>query len=129
MSQSRNPMSSSPSKALTLAAAAGVLLLGGCYDHDLYLANSDKIGSTAGDAIAINRVTQEVDPWPATSANRNIGFNGQKMQAAVERYRNDQVFQPHGMGTSGTYQQPQGQAAQNTTPVGQTVTQPAAPVK
>jgi hypothetical protein len=121
-------MSSSPNRTLALAALAGVLLLGGCYDHDLYLANSDKIGRTAGDALATNRVTQETDPWPAASANRNIGFNGQKMQAAVERYRNNQVFQPQSMETSGTYQQQQGQAAQNTTPVGQTLT-PAAAVK
>ncbi|HZP76842.1 MAG TPA: hypothetical protein VFB45_11910 [Pseudolabrys sp.] len=110
--------------ALTLLAG----MLAGCYDRDLYLANSDKIGATAGDAIASNRVTEEIDPWPAASGNRNIGFNGQRMQAAVERYRNGQVYPPRGIGTSGSYQAPQGNSAQNTTPVGQTVTA-AAPTK
>ena len=114
------------SKIVVLTALAGGLA--GCYERDLYLANSDKIGPTAGDAIAVNRVTEEVDPWPAASGNRNIGFNGQKMQAAVERYRNGQVYPPHGMDTSGSYQAPQGNSAQNTTPVGQSVTA-AAPVK
>ena len=32
-----------------------------------------------------------VDPWPAASANRNISYNGDKMQTAVERYRTNKV--------------------------------------
>ena len=35
-----------------------------------------------------------VDPWPRDSGNRNIAFNGQKMQTAVERYRTDRVIPP-----------------------------------
>jgi len=35
-----------------------------------------------------------VDPWPPDSGNKNIAFNGQKMQAAQERYRTGKVIQP-----------------------------------
>ena len=39
---------------------------------------------------------QMVDPWPRDSANRDIAFNGEKMQAAVKRYRTDRVYPPSG---------------------------------
>ena len=49
-----------------------------------------------------------VDPWPAVSGDKNIAFNGQKMQSAVQRYRNNQIIQPVGTGTSSaSYQQRQ----------------------
>jgi hypothetical protein len=35
-----------------------------------------------------------VDPWPPQSGNKNIAFNGEKMQAAVQRYRTDKVSRP-----------------------------------
>ncbi len=41
-----------------------------------------------------------VDPWPRGSGNRNIAYNGQKMQAAVERYRTDRVIPPTSATTS-----------------------------
>jgi hypothetical protein len=112
--------------ALTLALGG---VLGACSE---YLDRRDTIAHSGGDAVASNQVTHMVDPWPAWSANQNIAFDGQKMQSAVERYRTNQVTPPKGFGTSGTYQQPQqsgSAAASNTTPVGPTVTQPAAPVK
>ena len=34
------------------------------------------------------------DPWPRNSGNTNIAFNGQKMQMAIERYRNNKVTPP-----------------------------------
>jgi hypothetical protein len=117
-------------RAIALMLALGVVLAG-CSNG--YLDRRDSISQSAGDAIASNHVTQMVDPWPAHSANRTIAFNGQKMQSAVERYRNNQVISPKGIGTSGSYQPaPQNNAgggAANPTPVGPTVTQPAAPVK
>ncbi len=48
----------------------------------------------SGDAVAANSITQMVDPWPANSGDKNIAFDGQKMQAAVERYRTGKVIQP-----------------------------------
>ena len=35
-----------------------------------------------------------VDPWPAYSGDKNIAFNGEKMQQAVARYRTGKEIQP-----------------------------------
>jgi len=59
-----------------------------------YLDRTDSIALGAGDAIAANKVAEVVDPWPAASGNKNIAFNGDKMQAAVQRYRTGKVIQP-----------------------------------
>jgi hypothetical protein len=117
---------------LSLLAAA----LGGCADNSLYdphgyLDRRDTIELSAGDANASNIAIQMVDPWPAYAGNKAIAYNGQRMQAAVQRYRNNQVTPPVGMSPSSVYgQQQNGNAngvANNTTPVGPTVA--AAPVK
>jgi hypothetical protein len=76
-------------------------ILGACAE---YLDRRDGISLTAGNAIASNKVTQMVDPWPRESANRNIAFNGEKMQSAVERYRRNRVVPPRGIGTAASYQ-------------------------
>src|SRR5271154_1547353 len=68
--------------------------LAGCSNADMYLARRDSIALGAGDAIAGNAVTQIVDPWPPSSGDKNIAFNGQKMQTAVERYRTGKVIEP-----------------------------------
>ena len=68
--------------------------LAGCTNPDLYLDRRETIALDGGDAVAGNTVTQMVDPWPAYSADKNIAFNGQKMQAASERYRTGKVIQP-----------------------------------
>jgi hypothetical protein len=79
--------------ARVIASAAGAIALGvalaGC--ADLYTDRRDSIALGAGDAIAANQVAQMMDPWPAHSGNTNIPFNGQRMQAAMERYRFDKV--------------------------------------
>lgn len=107
-----------------LALAAVLVALTGCSE---YLDRRDTVALSGGNAVATNKVTQMVDPWPRASANRNIAFNGDKMQSAVERYRTNKVIPPVGTGTSGTYQAPA--AANAAAPVGPTVTQAAAPVK
>ena len=109
----------------TLALAGLFAVLGGCSE---YLDRRDTIALCGGNAVATNEVSHMVDPWPRASADRNIAFNGEKMETAVERYRTNRVIPPQGIGT------PQLPAAvvggqNNTTPVGPTVTQPAAPVK
>ena len=76
----------------TTASLGGVLA--GCANPDLYWDRRETIALGAGDAIAANEVTQMVDPWPAQSGNKNIAFNGQKMQAAVQRYRTGKVTPP-----------------------------------
>jgi hypothetical protein len=109
------------------ALALGLVLvaLSGCSE---YLDRRDTISLHGGDAVATDKVTQMVDPWPVESAQKNIGFNGERMETAMERYRTNRTYAPNGTGTSGTYSQAPAAAA-NATPLGPTVTQPAAPVK
>jgi hypothetical protein len=88
---------------LVSAACAVATLAAGlaaCSNPSLYLDRRELVSMSGGDAIAANQITQMVDPWPPESGNRNIGFNGQKMQIAVERYRTDRVIPPIGATTS-----------------------------
>jgi hypothetical protein len=82
--------------ARLIAAAVAVIGLGislaGC--SDIYTDRRETIALGAGDDIAANEATQMVDPWPPNSGDKNIAFNGQKMQSAVERYRTGKVIQP-----------------------------------
>jgi hypothetical protein len=85
-------------------------LLAGC--SDIYFDRRESIAQSAGDAVYTDRVTQMVDPWPPQSGNRNLAFNGEKMQTAVERYRVNRAIPPvSAMTSSSGYQQAQ-QAAQ-----------------
>jgi hypothetical protein len=79
------------------AVALGIALAG-C--SDIYIDRRETVGLSGGDAVAANAITQMVDPWPPNSGNNNIAFNGQRMQAAVERYRNNRVIPPVNATTS-----------------------------
>lgn len=107
-----------------LALTGGLVLLAGCSQ---YLDRREAISLNAGDAIAADRVTMMVDPWPRVSANKNIRFNGERMQHAVARYRTNKVIDPTNNGTSTAYgaQQSPSAAADNAgpKPVGPTITQ------
>lgn len=72
----------------TLALAALFATLAGCSE---YLDRRDNIALHGGNSVASNEVTHMVDPWPRDSANREIAYNGDKMQTAVERYRTNKV--------------------------------------
>jgi hypothetical protein len=75
--------------------AATVLLgalLAGC--SDIYYDRRETIALGAGNAVAANEVEQMVDPWPPYSNNKNLTFNGERMQRAIECYRVDKVTQP-----------------------------------
>jgi hypothetical protein len=77
------------------AAAVGLgVWLGGCTQADQYLDRREAVSLSAGDAVAANQATQIVDPWPAYSGDKNLAFNGQRMQGAVERYRAGKVAAP-----------------------------------
>jgi hypothetical protein len=104
--------------------AALLVALTGCSE---YLARRDGITLNAGNAVMTNQVTQMVDPWPRNAGNRNIAFNGERMDAAYQRYRTGHVTPPRGISTGTTYQAPTAPPAANLTPVGPTVT--PAPVK
>jgi len=113
------------SKAMRMLALATVLaVLCGCSE---YLDRRDTIAKSGGNAVATNIVTHMVDPWPRASANRNIAFNGVRIESAFERYRNNKVTTPRGIGTSSTYQDA-APTAPGPGPVGPATTA-AAPVK
>jgi hypothetical protein len=84
------------------AFVAGVALAG-C--SDIYFDRRDTISLGADDAVATNRLTHMVDPWPRHSENRNIAFNGERIQSAIERYRHHEVIQPRPESTSNLSQQ------------------------
>jgi hypothetical protein len=104
-------------------------LLAGC--SDIYFDRRETVALGADDHIGVNRVAQMIDPWPPESAKRQIAFNGQKMQTAVERYRTGRVVAPVNITTSSTaYQDAQKEAASTMDVVNQTtLSAPAAPVK
>jgi hypothetical protein len=83
---------------------AGLTLLGAC--TDMYLDRRDTVSFAAGDAVATNKVTHMIDPWPARACDRNIAFDGERMAAAAERYRTDKVKPPHGINTSSVKYEP-----------------------
>ena len=105
------------------------LMLGAC--SEIYYGRRETVSPDAGDAIAVNRVTQMIDPWPRYSASRNFAFNGERVQAAHERYRRGRVIPPVNVTTSSAaYQKAQESAAAAAAAVGQaTSAAPAAPVK
>jgi hypothetical protein len=90
--------------ARALGGAATVigagLWLAACSNPDLYLDRRELVSVTGGDAISANAATQTADPWPPNSGNRNIAFNGPKMQSAVERYRTNRAIPPISATTS-----------------------------
>src|SRR5262245_14495897 len=108
---------------MRIATIASVL--GGC--SDIYYDRRESIALGAGDGIASSKVAQMVDPWPANVGNQNIAFNGQRMQAAQERYRQNRVIPPVSISTSSAgYQRFLPDTAVSITP---TVVAPAAPVR
>jgi hypothetical protein len=109
----------------TLALATALAILGGCSE---YIDRRETIALAGGNAVATNVVTHMVDPWPRESANRNIAFNGAKIEGAFERYRTNRVTTPRGIGTSSTYDSAPAPATPSG-PAGPTTTAPAAAVK
>lgn len=85
-------------------ALAATTLLGAC--TDMYLDRRDTVSFGAGDAVAANKVAHMVDPWPARAGDRDIEFNGERMQTAVERYRTNKVTPPGGASTSSVKYEP-----------------------
>jgi hypothetical protein len=81
--------------AIALLIAA---LQGAC--SDIYYDRREGVSFQAGNAVASNVAVETIDPWPAAAANREIAGNGQRVQGAIERYRNNKVTPPQGTGTS-----------------------------
>jgi hypothetical protein len=98
-------------KALTLSLLLGVTL-GGC--SDLYFDRRDTISLASGEAMAANRATQIIDPWPVASGRNNIAYNGEKAAVAAERYRTGRVIPPVNATTSSAAYSQAAQQAQST---------------
>jgi hypothetical protein len=79
-------------------AALGLPALTGC--SDLYLDRRDTLSFQAGNAMAANTAVHMVDPWPPYAGDRSIPADGQRMQAAIERYRTNRVAPLHTQRTS-----------------------------
>ena len=110
---------------LILVIMAGSMLAG-C--SDVYFDRRETISLSADDAGAADRVAQMIDPWPRDVGKREIAFNGEKMQTAVERYRTGKTQPPVNVTTSSTaYQAAEQAAAASVAP--STSATPAAPVK
>jgi hypothetical protein len=88
-----------------LASLALCTVLGAC--SDLYYDRRETVLLGADDAIAANRVAQMVDPWPRYVGDKNLAFDGQRMQVAVECYRENNVMPPASRTTSSLAQQQQ----------------------
>jgi hypothetical protein len=71
--------------------------LAGCNEH---LDRRDTISLSSGEAMAANRVTHMIDPWPAASGDRHIEYNGERAAAAVARYNAGRVTPPASATTS-----------------------------
>jgi hypothetical protein len=113
-------------KALAAVLALGAIA-GGC--SDIYWDRRETVSLGANDAVEANKVVHMVDPWPRYSTNRNIAFNGERIQGAYERYRHDRVTTPVNVTTSSTaYQKAQQDAAAAQMATSQAAS-PAAPVK
>jgi hypothetical protein len=105
------------SNALSVAVLLGVTVAG-C--SDIYYDRRETISVVSGEAMAANRVTHMIDPWPAASGKREIAYSGERMQTAHERYRTGCVTKPVNATTSSTgyaqdAQQTQCQNSRNTT--------------
>ncbi len=120
-------MSSSARTKALLAAISISTALGGC--SEIYFDRRETVAFAANDAVETNKVTHMVDPWPRHSANRNLAFNGERVESGYERYRRGRVITPVNVTTSSTaYQKAQQDAAAAATATQQAAT-PAAPVK
>lgn len=59
-----------------------------------YLDRKETVAFSAGNAVQTNIVAHLIDPWPKHARLRNIPFDGERMQGAVERYRRNRVTDP-----------------------------------
>jgi hypothetical protein len=67
---------------------------------DVYYDRRDAVHLSAGNSNATNIAVQTIDPWPRHAANRSILTNGEKIQPAIQRYKEGKVTPPRGLGTS-----------------------------
>ena len=98
--------------ALTAATIVAPAMLSGCNEDD-YLARRDSVSLGAGDAVAVNAVTQTIDPWNRNAKNTDINQEGERARVAVERYQLNKSIPSKGVNTTTISSQagPGGQAS------------------
>jgi hypothetical protein len=95
-----------------VAVAVLAVTLGGCSEY--YFDRRDTVALYSGEAMAANRVTHMIDPWPAASGQRNIAYSGEKAATAAERYRTGRIIPPVNATTSSAAYTAAQQQAQST---------------
>jgi hypothetical protein len=86
--------------ALTAAMiVTPAILLQGCYEDD-YLSRRDTVSLGAGDAIAVNKATHTIDPWPAHAKDTDIHLEGERARVAIQRYQQNKSIPPRGLSTT-----------------------------
>jgi hypothetical protein len=84
---------------------------------DIYFDRRESILFGADDALASNTAVQTIDPWSPGSVDRRAHANGERVAAAIKRYRTGRVFIPIGNATSSSYQQQQQQQMMSLDPL------------
>ena len=78
----------------SVAGSLGLLLalsLSGC---NQYFERQDPISLGVGNAIAQNKVTHTIDPWPPGSQNPRHATNGARALIATRRYEKNVSIEP-----------------------------------
>lgn len=76
-------------KLITWAGASlAAFGIAGCSE---YLDRRDTLLLGAGEAVQTNIVTHQIDPWPAHAQQVYADTSGERVQHAMERYRNPQT--------------------------------------
>ena len=79
--------------ALTAAAIVGCGAAGSsCVDD--YLVRRDSLAMGEGDSVRADMARQMIDPWPAASNITGVDSNGERLQHAMEQYRNPSANVP-----------------------------------
>ena len=63
-----------------------------------YVARTDTVTLSAGNAKDVNAATHVIDPWPRNVRDRRINGNGDRMVGAVQRYQRPQNGRAPGQG-------------------------------
>ncbi len=85
-------------KLLRTTAIGVIFVLSGC----TYLDREESVTSFAGDAQAINKAKQTVDPWNENAYNNDIGGDGQRLGDTVKRYKEGEQEQAQEIGNVST---------------------------
>jgi hypothetical protein len=92
------------SKALGASVLASALIAMGCSSDHIheYRANTDRVTSGSGNAMAANRAVHTIDPWPYQSQNTQIDIDGKRAQVAVRRYESSASSKSKGASSDST---------------------------